>query len=244
MTDEGDDAADADVDDALGERRARREDGGDTGAGPDGESVGASADDEGSETSGSTGNDGLGVEDGAGDGSAEVRGPNAVEGDDGESTVAGDAEESTGALDADGSGVTATPEESNDAVEAEEGTNEEVLEVAVPPNLRSAWQHQAEQATLSLSEYVVRMTEAGRMSVQMQPALGGGDAGAAMSADQLREEVVEELRHEEAVDWEGLVDAISRNLEERLEEVLEDLQEDDVVRYSGLRGGYHLVEED
>jgi hypothetical protein len=123
------------------------------------------------------------------------------------------------------------------------GASGEVLELSVPQNLLRAWEHQAEQAKLSVSEYVVRMTEAGRMSVQMQPA-GGDESGAAMSVEQLTDEIVDELRHENAVAWEQLVDAISRNLEERMEEALGRLQEDDVVRYSGLEGGYHLVEED
>jgi hypothetical protein len=118
----------------------------------------------------------------------------------------------------------------------------ETIEVEVPANLLRAWEHQASKAKLSVSEYVVRMTEAGRMSVQMQPA-SGGDA-AAMSVEQLTDEVVEQLRHEEAVSWDQLVDAISKNLEEQLEDALERLQADDVVRYSGLKGGYRLVEED
>jgi hypothetical protein len=122
------------------------------------------------------------------------------------------------------------------------GTGGETIDVEVPANLLRAWEHQADKAKLSVSEYVVRMTEAGRMSVQMQPATGG--EAAAMSVEQLTDEVVEQLRHEEAVPWDQLVDAISKNLEEQLEEALARLQEDDVVRYSGLKGGYRLVEED
>lgn len=122
------------------------------------------------------------------------------------------------------------------------GLDGETIEVTVPPDLLRAWNRRADTANLALSEYVVRMTEAGRMSARMQPARA--EERAAMSVDQLAEEVVEELRHQEAVSWEQLVDAISRNLERRLEEVLEGLQEDDVVRYSGLKGGYQLVDED
>jgi hypothetical protein len=130
----------------------------------------------------------------------------------------------------------------HDAEAAEPDSGGETIEVEVPANLLRAWEHQASKAKLSVSEYVVRMTEAGRMSVQMQPA-SGGDA-AAMSVEQLTDEVVEQLRHEEAVSWDQLVDAISKNLEEQLEDALDRLQEDDVVRYSGLKGGYRLVEED
>jgi hypothetical protein len=120
----------------------------------------------------------------------------------------------------------------------------EPVEIRVPPNLLAAWEHRAETAKLSLSEYVVRMAEAGRMSVQMDPSAVGGDAGTAMTVEQLTDDVVERLRHEDAVSWEQLLESISSNLEGNLEEALERLQEDDVVRYSGLEGGYKLVEDD
>jgi hypothetical protein len=158
------------------------------------------------------------------------------DGDDGAEAAAGDegGEEPTGEDETGGAA-------DDDVGDTDDGAGP-TLEIEVPANLQRVWEHQAKQAKLSVSEYVVRMTEAGRMSVQMQPA-GGGDA-AAMSVEQLTEEVVEQLRHEEAVAWEELLDAISKNLEEQLEEALERLQEDGVVRYSGLQGGYRLVEED
>ena len=120
----------------------------------------------------------------------------------------------------------------------------ESVEITVPPNLLAAWEHRARKAKLSVSEYVVRMAEAGRMSVQMEPSGVGDDAGTTMSVEQLTDDVVERLRHEDAVSWEQLLETISSNLEGNLEEALERLQEDDVVRYSGLEGGYKLVEDD
>lgn len=125
-----------------------------------------------------------------------------------------------------------------------EGPGGETIEITVPPNLLGAWEHRAESAKLTLSEYVVRMAEAGRMSVQMQPENVADETGAGLSVDQLADEVVDHLRREDAVSWDDLVGTIARGLEEDVEAALEGLQEDDVVRYSGLDGGYRLVDDE
>lgn len=178
----------------------------------------------------------------SGDEPASTEGEESADDSDIEDALDGHRGPSDGADDGQQAGIPseATDDDPDDPPKADG----EAIEIRVPPNLLAAWEQRARKAKLSVSEYVVRMAEAGRMSVQMEPAGVGGDPGTTMSVEQLTDDVVERLRHEDAVSWEQLLEAISSNLEENLEEALERLQADDVVRYSGLEGGYELVEEE
>lgn len=126
--------------------------------------------------------------------------------------------------------------------EANPTPNRETVELNVRPGLLATWRKQARMAKLDLDEFVERMVEAGRMSVNVQPTDVGSSA--AMTTDDIAEEVRDQLRTEEYCSWEELLDAVSGKLEENLERALSDLQEEGVVRYSGLHGGYVLVEEE
>jgi hypothetical protein len=97
-------------------------------------------------------------------------------------------------------------------------------------------------AKLELDEFVERMVEAGRMSVNVQPTVDDGSP--AMTEEHVADEIRSQLRREEYRSWDDLVEAITGELEHHVEDALAEMQADGEVRYSGLNGGYRLVEED
>lgn len=161
-----------------------------------------------------------------------------VESDENPDETPAESSESTGGL-ADGASADgSTKDESNppDPTDHEEDDGPSTtVEIAVEPNQKAVWQNQAEQAKLSLSEYVVTMVETGRMSVRMEPSNQGP------GTEELEDRVRAVLREDQYLSWDELVETLSREFEENVEGALQKLQADDEVRYSGLHDGYTLV---
>lgn len=136
------------------------------------------------------------------------------------------------------------------AGESDEGSDDMVtVEAEISPVQREVWKRQADNAKLTLSEYIRRMVEAGRMSVQMELAekMEAEQERATTSStdeDELREQIIFLLERENVLSWDELVEKLSRNFEESVGKVVEALQDEGRVRHSGFRGGYVLREGD
>ncbi|MDX1748235.1 MAG: DUF5805 domain-containing protein, partial [Halobacteriales archaeon] len=59
----------------------------------------------------------------------------------------------------------------------------------------------------------------------------------------LEDRVVELLSREGPLEWDGLVDGLVEDFEDRLEEALSDLQSENRLRHSGRAGGYTVVDD-
>ena len=133
---------------------------------------------------------------------------------------------------------------------ATDGDDTETVQVKtrVPAYQREAWREAADRRGMSQSEFVRTMVQAGRSGLE-----GGASAGGTSSPEEttppgsnprgkgLESRVRSTLSDaDEAVSWEGLVEALVGDFEERLEETL---QSSDRVRYSGREGGYVLTDE-
>jgi len=142
-----------------------------------------------------------------------------------------------------------TASEGADSATDRSGPDREQLTLTVRSGLLDTWERQAEMAKLDIDEFVERMVEAGRMSVNVQPTVEDGpsavdDGSPAMTEEHVADEIRSQLRHEEYRSWDDLVEAIAGELERHVEDALAEMQADGEVRYSGLHGGYRLVEED
>ena len=125
------------------------------------------------------------------------------------------------------------------------------VQTYVPAYQKDIWADDADRMSVSQSEFVRMMVQAGRSDFELpssnesneqsespdptSPAQSGGDL--------FRERVLETLSPEEPLDWDELVAALTEELEAELDRTLEELQQDNVVRYSGRQGGY-LIRED
>lgn len=118
-------------------------------------------------------------------------------------------------------------------------TSRAVVQTYVPTYQRDAWDEHAENLDMSRSEFVKTMVQAGRRE------FGGSvddpqDTGQSSDED-LRDQVLDELRESAASDWDELLSGITGDIETRLEETLQELQDAGRIRYSGRDGGYVLV---
>ncbi|WP_121821172.1 DUF5805 domain-containing protein [Halostella salina] len=134
-----------------------------------------------------------------------------------------------------------TASDGDGSVTDRSGPDREQVTLTVRSGLLETWERQAEMAKLDLDEFVERMVEAGRMSVNVQPDT---DSSPAMTEEHVTDEIRSQLRREEYRSWDDLVEAITGELERHVEDALAEMQADGEVRYSGLHGGYQLVEED
>lgn len=135
------------------------------------------------------------------------------------------------------------------------GQNDRVsVQTYVPADQRDQWRDEAEELDMSQAEYVRSMVQAGRRSFSLDtggteladtdrspeepasPDATPGDNG-------LKDRVLEVLRDSEVADWDDLRGSVTDDIDERLEAALEELQAGDVIRYSGRRGGYTVIDD-
>ncbi|MFC7203467.1 DUF5805 domain-containing protein [Haloferax namakaokahaiae] len=138
-----------------------------------------------------------------------------------------------------------------------------VVQTYVPSYQKARWKEHADQLGMSQSEFVRTMVQAGRAEFSIPPkgdeaaetpGVDGGETGlqnedsnqdeSRGNNNDLSERVIEALRADEHRSWDGLVSALTDDIEDRLESTLQDLQSSGRVVYSGRQGGYTLVEED
>ncbi|UIO98937.1 DUF5805 domain-containing protein [Halobaculum sp. CBA1158] len=137
--------------------------------------------------------------------------------------------------------------------------------VRVPAYQKRAWVAEADGLDMSQSEFVRTMVQAGRRDLGVADAFGPppgaeeSDESADPSSESssaegaspptnpggsnLEERLLEALANEDVMSFDGLVEAVAGDIEERVDETMGRLQSRGRVRYSGRDGGYVLVEQ-
>jgi hypothetical protein len=125
------------------------------------------------------------------------------------------------------------------------------VQTYVPAAQRKMWRDEADEMDMSQAEYVRSMVQAGRRSF----TLGHDDTAETPTSEEprssgvnpmdrgLKDRILEILRGGEFADWDDIRGGVTDDIDERLEDALSELQADDVVRYSGRRDGYVVVED-
>ena len=121
----------------------------------------------------------------------------------------------------------------------------------VPAWQRERWREEAEDRGMSQSEFVRTMVQAGRRGFdrpggstpadESNPVEGADrDAtpGVEAGGSPLEERVLELVEREGPLEWDGLVDGLVGDFEDRLEEALDELQTANRLKHSGRAGGY------
>lgn len=116
----------------------------------------------------------------------------------------------------------------------------------VPAYQKRRWAEQAEEFSMSQSEFVRVMVQAGRRGFSVDP-LEADDEGSNPGEDGLGPRLEEILSTAGPLDWDELLEEVKADLEEELENRLEDgldeLQDAGKIKYSGRDGGYVLADE-
>ena len=136
--------------------------------------------------------------------------------------------------------------ESSGSAESDDPNERVGVRTYVPAYQREVWRDHADELGMSLSEFVRTMVQSGRSgfestepgSATPSNSVEGGSPDVTPGGDGLEEGVLELLRSEGPLDWDGLVEGLAGDFEDRLEEALDELQSDNRVKYSGRDGGY------
>jgi hypothetical protein len=123
----------------------------------------------------------------------------------------------------------------------------------VPAWQRERWRAEAEDRGMSQSEFVRTMVQAGRRGLTLSNDPPGSNPVEASDRDvtpgveagetPLEDRVIELLSREGPLEWDGLVEGLVGDFEDRLEDTLSDLQSANRLRHSGRAGGYTVVED-
>jgi hypothetical protein len=119
----------------------------------------------------------------------------------------------------------------------------------VPAWQRERWREAAEDQGMSQSEFVRTMVQAGRRGFDLggtsdptsNPVKGCDrdvTPGVEVGGTPFEERVLELVEREGPVEWEGLVEELFGDLEDRLGEALDELQSANRLKHSGPAGGY------
>ncbi|MEF8789228.1 MAG: DUF5805 domain-containing protein [Haloarculaceae archaeon] len=119
----------------------------------------------------------------------------------------------------------------------------------VPAWQRERWREEADDRGMSQSEFVRTMVQAGRRGFGTgEPGSSGSNPvegddrdatpGVETGGRPLEERVLELVEREGPLEWDGLVDGLVGDFEDRLEEALDDLQSANRLKHSGRAGGY------
>ncbi len=130
---------------------------------------------------------------------------------------------------------------------SETDTERTVVKTYLPAYQREAWDDHAEELDMSRSEFVKTMVQAGRRGFDAEAGQAADrgrdhteDTTSATGADEPLETKVIEMLSAEPCDWDGLLAALTAEIEDDLDETLQELQDAGRVRYSGRDGGYVL----
>jgi hypothetical protein len=124
------------------------------------------------------------------------------------------------------------------------------VQTYVPAGQREVWRQEAAEMDMSQAEYVRSMVQAGRRGFDL---VGSGErtvtAEERSSPDvhpgdsALKDRILEVCRTAEVADWDDVRDGVTDDIHERIDDALSELQAEDVIRYSGRRDGYVVVED-
>ena len=152
-----------------------------------------------------------------------------------------------------------------DMSEADVDTERVAVTARVPAYQKEAWVADADRLDMSQSEFLRTMVQAGRRDLGIaeefgppnvadregpdheEPATSAGSEDVpSPSADPggsgLEDRLLDALEREGVMSFDGLVEAVAGDIEQRVDETMGDLQSRGRVRYSGRDGGYTLVE--
>lgn len=132
-------------------------------------------------------------------------------------------------------------------------TSRTKVETYIPAYQKEIWQAHAEELSMSQSEFVRTMVQAGRRGfgadeTDEQADLDGNSVQPTSSdttpgGNDLEDWLLDVLDGE-ACSWEELVERMTEDVEEQLDTVLEQLQRENRIQYSGRSGGYVKTESD
>jgi hypothetical protein len=105
----------------------------------------------------------------------------------------------------------------------------------VPAYQKEIWSEHADKLDMSQSEFVRTMVQAGRKKFEFSSPESGDNA-----TKNVKEQIVQVLRQHGPLDWDELIEELTRDLEQDIEKKLEELQDSNEIRYSGKNGGYLL----
>jgi hypothetical protein len=118
----------------------------------------------------------------------------------------------------------------------------------VPAWQRERWREEADRRGMSQSEFVRTMVQAGRRGFGREGDPGGSNPvegddrdatpGVNGGEDGLERRVLELVEEEGPLEWDGLVEGLVGDFEDRLETALDDLQSSNRLKHSGREGGY------
>jgi hypothetical protein len=120
----------------------------------------------------------------------------------------------------------------------------------VPAWQRERWREAAEDRGMSQSEFVRTMVQAGRRGFERsaEPGVDGSNPvdgddrdatpGVEAGGTGLEGHVIELVEREGPLEWDGLVEGLIGDFEDRLEEALDELQSSNRLKHSGRAGGY------
>jgi hypothetical protein len=129
--------------------------------------------------------------------------------------------------------------------ESDQDTSRAVVQTYVPTYQRELWDDHADRLDMSRSEFVRTMVQAGRRQIGDDPELANSTAAEtdASEDESLDEEVLALLDEDDALAWEGMLSALTDDIESRLDDTLQELQGSNQIRYSGREDGYVLVDD-
>ncbi|WP_049998868.1 DUF5805 domain-containing protein [Halococcus sediminicola] len=127
---------------------------------------------------------------------------------------------------------------------SESDTERTVVKTYVPAYQKERWREHADELAMSQSEFVRSMIQAGRRDFTIDDDEPGqeGAEDETPGVDGLEGRVLGVL-DDGYCSWDGLVEALTDDIEERLETVLQQLQRKNRIQYSGRHGGY-TIEDD
>lgn len=138
-----------------------------------------------------------------------------------------------------------------DGVVSEPDTERTEVRVKLPRYQKEEWVADAEDLDMSQAEFVRTMVQAGRSNLGLDadaaPPKPANEEPPSEGIDPrgggLEDRVLEVLRQEDVMSWDGLLEAVVGDVEDRLDETMGELQQSGRVRFSGRDGGYVLTDE-
>ena len=121
----------------------------------------------------------------------------------------------------------------------ETDTDQKVVRVYVPAYQKERWREHADDLTMSQSEFLKTMVQAGRRGFDPEP----GEARQVPSEDgtpgvEPLEDRVLDVLDDGYYSWDELVESLAEDIRGRLDTTLQRLQRENRVQHSGRHGGY------